>query len=359
MIAPMRSQFVVLACDESGAKGYADRDEQTAGEVGVFAGILVPSELLDSAQTQLDAIAQKYQTSPGKVHITDLTPEQQGRLRKEIFDLIERLHLPCFFEATHVAGFHEYYRRVKKLIKRAKSRRRSSVKLSGNEPSPDSLHEALFFGLYSKLLAFCLERGKTVLHIEVRTDQVDDPIFKNFQASAKSLLDYGAIINTVTGFDPTTNKVVKGTVQRPAVPSPDQIPITITQLDFKCVTTLDGFVLAADVLANSLAYHYRTRTKAERHRRLNTPEALVQHPLFQSLDAFTNWGAFDVSDTLYAHPCDPEIIGLLPFRWRLWRHIRCLFRSLKFYSLEKRIVSRRGGRAKGRHRMNKSGKPVT
>jgi hypothetical protein len=27
------SQFVVLACDESGSKGYADRDEQTVGEV--------------------------------------------------------------------------------------------------------------------------------------------------------------------------------------------------------------------------------------------------------------------------------------------------------------------------------------
>jgi hypothetical protein len=89
-------QLVVLAYDESGAKGYADRDEQTAGEVGVFVGIMVPGEHLASMQMQFDTIAQKYQTSPGKVHITDLAHAQQGQLRKEMFDLIEQLQLPCF-----------------------------------------------------------------------------------------------------------------------------------------------------------------------------------------------------------------------------------------------------------------------
>ncbi len=52
-------QFIVVACDESGAKGYADRDERLPGEVGVFAGIMVPGELLESAQAQFDAIAKK------------------------------------------------------------------------------------------------------------------------------------------------------------------------------------------------------------------------------------------------------------------------------------------------------------
>ena len=77
----------------------------------------------------------------------------------------------------------------------------AGTEICGNVKSPNSLHEALFFGLYSKLLAFRLERGKSLLHIEVRTDRVDDPIFKNFQAAAKSLLDYGAKIQTVTGFE--------------------------------------------------------------------------------------------------------------------------------------------------------------
>jgi len=36
------NQFVILVCDDSAAKGYDDLDEQTVGEVGVFAGITLP-----------------------------------------------------------------------------------------------------------------------------------------------------------------------------------------------------------------------------------------------------------------------------------------------------------------------------
>lgn len=330
MSAPHKPHFVVLACDESGSKGYADRDEQTIAEVGVFVGILVPGELLASAQAQFDVIAQKYQTTQGKVHITDLTPVQQGALRKEIFDLIENLQLPCLFEATHVAGFHCYHQSVEAMAELTISQRRSPVKQSTNGPKPESLHEALFFGLYSKLLAFCLEREKTFLHIEVRTDQVDAPIFKNFQAAAKGLLDYGAKIQLVTGFDPVTQKIVKGTIATAEVPAAHQLPITITQLDFKTINTLDGIVLAADVLANSLAHHYRNRGSSERYRCLNRPESVEGHPLFRSLDAFGDWGEPGLSDTLYAHPCDPDIIKMMPLIERIHRHAYCLFRWLKF-----------------------------
>jgi len=59
-------------------------------------------------------------------------------------------------------------------------------------------------------IVFAPRLARGLLHIEVRTDQVDAPIFKNFQALAKSLLDYGAKIQTVTGFDPVAKKVVKG-----------------------------------------------------------------------------------------------------------------------------------------------------
>ena len=98
----------------------------------------------------------------------------------------------------------------------------------GNRAQPESLHEELFFGLYSKLLAFCMERGKTLLHVEVRTDQVDAPIFKNFQSTVKNLLDYGAKIQSVTGFDPITKEVVNGTIETRPVPPEQQLPITIT-----------------------------------------------------------------------------------------------------------------------------------
>ena len=37
-------------------------------------------------------------------------------------------------------------------------------------------------------------------------------------------------------------------------------------------------------------------------------------------DAFTNWSSFDVSDRLYPHPCDPDIIRQMPL-WKRCGHI--------------------------------------
>jgi hypothetical protein len=179
------------------------------------------------------------------------------------------------------------------------------------------------------MLEFCLNRGKPCLRIEVRTDQVDAPIFKNFQKLARSLLDYGAKIQKVTGFDPNEKKVLEGTVETPATPPAQQLPIKITQLDFKSISSLDGLVLAADVLANSLAHHYQQRGRGERYRRLNKIDALEGHPLFGSLDLYLTPDAMDVSDVLYPHPCDPDVIQRLPFRKRVWAHIACAFRWLR------------------------------
>jgi hypothetical protein len=290
---------------------------------------MVPGELLPRAQSDFDAIADRYQANSGKVHITDLIPAQQEQLRQEMFALITRLHLPCFFEAIHVAGFHQFYRRYERLINQAREQRRSPIKLSLHGPMPDSLHVALFFGLYSKLLAFCLERDKQELDVEIRTDQVDAPIFKEFQASAKRLLDYGATIKQVTGYDPNTGEVVKGTVETKEFPPEHRLPITIHQLDFNRIKRLDGLVLASDVLANSLAYLHRTRPANERYRRLNHPDAVQDHPLAASLDAFNAWGAFDVSDLLYPHPCNPDEIVALPLYQRWIKHMRCWFRWLR------------------------------
>lgn len=44
----------ILACDESGAKGYADQDEQFPGQIGVFAGLLVPDQILAQVEAALE-----------------------------------------------------------------------------------------------------------------------------------------------------------------------------------------------------------------------------------------------------------------------------------------------------------------
>jgi hypothetical protein len=112
---------IIMACDESGSKGYADRDEAWPGEVGVFAGILVPADALNAIAPCFDAVVRRFATNEGKLHVTDLPPEKQEALRSEMFNLIKAHKLPCFYEAIHVAGFHQAHHEVNELVDRARA----------------------------------------------------------------------------------------------------------------------------------------------------------------------------------------------------------------------------------------------
>ena len=105
-----------LYCDESGAKGYADQNEAYPGEIGVFAGIMVPEECLATVKPVFDQIAARYMPESGKLHIADLSPEQQGAIRDELFVAIKSTKLPCFWYAIHVAGLHAHHRLQKTLL---------------------------------------------------------------------------------------------------------------------------------------------------------------------------------------------------------------------------------------------------
>ena len=82
---------IVLVCDESGAKGYADQQESYPGEVGVFAGILVPEERKAVARTAFQAIYDRYQPVTGKLHIADLAPASQSNLRNDIYEKVNSI----------------------------------------------------------------------------------------------------------------------------------------------------------------------------------------------------------------------------------------------------------------------------
>jgi hypothetical protein len=303
---PLPVTHMVLACDESGAKGYADRDENTPGETGVFAGILIPEEVLETASTGFDAVARRYRPNHGKLHIADLEPQDQHALREEIFSLVRQHQLPCFYEAIHVAGFQRAYEHMAERIEQEQAARRSSIKISSNRHKPSSMHAALFQGLYAKMLAFCMERRRLHVSLEVRTDRVDSPLVKDFEREAAELLNYGAQIKRVTGFDTATQKIVESEIRIGDVGPEDQLPLVVQDLAIKVVDDSDGLVLGADILANSLDYHFRSRSDEHRFRDLNNPEAFSGHPLSDCLDAYCDWGTFDSSDTLYAHPRRPD-----------------------------------------------------
>lgn len=302
---------VVLACDESGAKGYADQEEAFPGEVGVFAGILIPQQEREAvARPRFQALCDRYRPPFGKLHVADLPAEQQAALRTDVFAAIREMNLPCFWYAIHVAGLYDWHKRQREAIETAKqfteAQRTSPPRVkrgSPREASP-SLHVELFSGLYGHLIAFLLEREATATDIEIRTDQVDSLIVREFEQVARRLLSDDPVLKTVKGWDTVINKVVEGTIQvRLEIPDSLVVAPAVRSLSINTVAIEDGYILAADVLANSLNYIFKTRSQEELYRPLNGPDAIKKHPLADSLAAFRDWGTGDlVGDGLYHHP---------------------------------------------------------
>ncbi|MEL6061420.1 MULTISPECIES: hypothetical protein [unclassified Methylobacterium] len=156
---------VILACDESGAKGYADQNETYPGEVGVFAGIMVPDTHLPTVEPVFKSIYDRYKPATGKLHITDLDDAAKAKLRRDIYDAISRLQLPCFWYAIHVAGLHAFHLRhqelrqmAKKMAEEARGGEPPRVKRGSPREEPASMHVELFAGLYGHLIAFLEEK---------------------------------------------------------------------------------------------------------------------------------------------------------------------------------------------------------
>ena len=304
---------VILACDESGAKGYADKDEQFPGQVGVFAGVFVPEDMLDTAEQRLASAIAPYRGKAGKLHITDLPAAQQGGLRADIFAAILELNLPCFWYAIHVAGFYSWHQKVEQLHANARADMAESnptprIKVGSPREKAESLHATLFTGLYAHIVAFIEERNPGLVEVVVRTDNVDAPIAKLFKQKAEDLLYTGARTSTSTGFDTVTKTVVSQQFRfETDIPPELQVATTVESLSIIPVGDEDPIVVAADVLANSLCHHFHNRPAEQLYGDLNRPSAVATHTLLHVLASFKDWGGPDISDRMYRHPAAPSL----------------------------------------------------
>ena len=302
---------IILACDESGFKGYADQDESYPGEIGVYAGILMPEECVSQKMPAFQSLIAKYSPLNGKLHIADLPNERKQELRSDVYKAIKESGLPCFWYAIHTAGLHNMHLASLKLREDVEALKPSTpprYKRGSPRMSPKSMHVELFLGLYGHLAAFLEERKKHSVHIEIRTDQVDSPIVKEFETVARRLLDLNPHVTEHKAFDTVTKDVVKGQISMQIhMPADFQINLQVQSLSINPIKEGDGLVLAADVLANSLNHLFKSRTDEELYKPLNTLEAVAKHPLFGNLDSFYHWGVGDlVGDRIYRHPKAPD-----------------------------------------------------
>jgi hypothetical protein len=204
----MEKFFLII--DESGAKGYADQTEATGGELGVIAGYFLPDSKVDAVRRHLDKLFAEW-LGLNKSHITDLDQTEQEQIRGVTFQFFLSQHIQWVYEAIYVQGLHENHQRLEQRRSQAKALRRSPIKLSGNE-KVDLLHSELFLGVFGKGVAFGMDNFGDQFAIKIITDQVDSTIVRHFESQAREFLQVGQKKTThQTGFDPQTQKVVKGT----------------------------------------------------------------------------------------------------------------------------------------------------
>lgn len=293
---------LLLAIDESGAKGYSDQVERSPGEAGVMAGFVLPAREVNRVRTELERVQKGFLTN-GKPHITDLSRAEQERLRTDIFDYFQQTGICWFFEAVYVQGFHENAKSINKMIEDGRKKRRSPIKVS-HIRYKESLHSELFLGIFGKAVAFGFEvLRKQKFHIEVLSDQVDKKLLKMFEAEGQKLLSIGKPTRReVTGFDPAENKVVRGEI-RTEIKANAEVIGDYSEITFTIGCETSSLTIAADVLSNSVYHHLKKTQENKVGKPLNTKDAITGHPLANLV--FGAWESKEtnyIADAIFMHP---------------------------------------------------------
>jgi hypothetical protein len=212
----------------------------------------------------------------------------------------------CFYEAIYVQGFHAAYQRQCEAVENVAAKFGKTLK---KKPVPESLHVHLFPGFYGGILAFCARRGMTNVSVDIRTDRVDGPILKKFHARAEALLSDKRTYE-LPRRDPKTKKATKGSVTLKLLGSP--APIAVRDCVIRPADEDSDLVLAADVLAKSLNYHFRNRPTDKKFGPLNIKEAIATEPLARLLVVRQSAAVCDFADSVFAHPLNPERPKITP-----------------------------------------------
>ena len=295
---------VTFALDESGAKGYSDNREKVKGELGVVAGVLVPTEHVSRMVSEIGKITERFKTN-GKLHITDLAPLDQESLRNQIFTYLASVNARWVYEAMYVEGLYSNAQFVSSLRDNTKKNQRSGVKVSSNEKN-DLLHTQLLLGAFGKGVAFCLDNVGSTVHLNVITDQLDASIVKEFRKDANRLLNVGKKNERkVTGFDTTTQKVVTGSITTEITEGLDALG-DFSGVTYEIAISDSPLTLVADIIANSVYHHLSSLQEKTPGCQLNTLDSIKGH----QLDAFVygvtgqESDAPQVADTIFRHPED-------------------------------------------------------
>lgn len=252
----------VLVIDESGAKGFSKKGESYKGEVGLMAGYLFPEEFL-SYMREFTSKLFKSINSDGKLHLTDLSAEQQEQVRSIVYDLFLSNSTCWFFEAISVEGFYQ------------------SVHDKDRAGSGENelLHAKLFAGIFSKAVDRLKVNNPSSIHISVITDTISETTQKQFKSEVASYISFSTgnnVQGVFTSYDRDTDVVSKYKTES-SVDFGDINVLKNLELEIKCEDTPLTFV--ADILANSAYYYVKNNLSKEPMLKPNSSTAIKGHPL--------------------------------------------------------------------------------
>lgn len=293
---------VFLIIDESGAKGYSDKQEQSQGEFGLMVGYLVPEDDIKRVKLELNFIKQKY-IHDGKLHITDLESSKQKELRIEIFNYFSQIKICFVYEAIYTQGYFSHHKSFEELGTEHTKQIKPSIKWSTNKEKK-LLHSDLFLGVFMKALSFCKDYQKMeAVKLHVISDTLDKPIKQNFEKIIDKNLNIGKK-NTkiVKGFDTKKKEVVQYQTSF-EITEGLEIFENFSNVEYEIMCENSSLTLAADVLVNSL-YRYLNKSEYKSKKSpLNTYEAVRNFPLRDLIYAlYEHKDKSYIMDAIFSHP---------------------------------------------------------
>ena len=296
---------VFFVCDESGAKGFADKPEQAVKEIGLLAGVIVPKAAETAVRNKMAAIALKCPPSAdGKLHITGLGEADSEALRKEVFQLIKDNNLACVYSATAAEGFYASFQQLKTAEAAAAAAKPAHIVDKNPRLKPDRLHAELFHWAFGVVIAWCEKQyGKEAeTTVRVCTDPVEGKILQGFRAAAAELTS-GPLDQTreLEFYDKAAKKPLTARIEAKFEEAEAYGPAS--HIKYTVQVDDEAFTLLADVVANSLFDHIKKKFAAGGIDDLHGAAAVEGHDLAGSVYGLNTAGGVPrLSDVVHRHP---------------------------------------------------------
>lgn len=254
--------------DESGEKGFLDSNF-SALDIGLIAGIALPARVVGAFQAEANAILSRLDTSGvDKEHATELFIDGKNlSVKNELLDFLrnrDEWHL--IYEAIYPLGLFKAEESTRNLFAKHKPAN-PRVKISKNEKRL-RIYTALLEGVIVKLDEMC--RIEESSELSMISDRLDEGIHKE-AIQALDYLKQEVHIQTVSGFDTETKKVVHGKIESRV----EGFDVTVRHIaGIKTELTPSCLTIVADVISNTLFRHLRSVVEAIPDIRLHSKAAI-------------------------------------------------------------------------------------